>query len=268
MSIKRIWATRPEQQNKLWAQRIREGGYGLVDFPLLNIVPVDESSQQQRVKDAILDLDACYCVLFVSQNAVEYGFDWIEQYWPQFPDSVACLAVGAKTQAFLRQKMAEYYPSTSLAMAEPSDLSGMAMTSEALLAHSMLQSVDGKKIYIFRGLGGRTKLQEALTERGAQVQHVELYRRELPGDTAEVIAHHKPDVEYDILTFFSGETFFNFHQSLAAADSVSWQRVPLLVPSLRVAEQARQYAYKNIITADNASEDAMWSALQHYLANE
>jgi uroporphyrinogen-III synthase len=62
--------------------------------------------------------------------------------------------------------------------------------SEALLAMPQLAHMSGQRVLIVRGTGGRDLLFEAMTARGAQVQHAEVYTREParpdPGRQAEI----------------------------------------------------------------------------------
>ncbi len=267
---KRVVVTRPLDQAESWCKHISNMGVDMdlepLVLPMLEIVKVDQPEQINVIKNALLELDGFSILIFVSQNAVAHGFDWIETYWPQFPDKVACLAVGAKTQEALAERLAFY--GRTLKVYAPSDAEGpMPMDSEALLSMPILQKVENEKILIFRGCGGRTKLFDELSSRGAIVSYCELYDRNLPQRATEQYSSANIDVKRDIVTVFSGETLQNFHRVLQASPPENWSELAMVVPSRRVADQARSMGYEQVVAAVNATEPAMWQAVKPFLIN-
>lgn len=265
---RRIIVTRPEAQGLPWCEQLMSAGYRVASLPVLDIVPVSDDTHRQAVKTHILALDECAYIIFVSQNAVSLGFDWIDDYWPQFPEALQCLAVGAKTEQALCARLQAFGLNAQSRIASGSKMDREAqmsreaqMDSEALLALPCLADVEDKKILIFRGLGGRTKLFEELSARGAKVNHCELYERKLPSAAAENMTRLKLDAEEDIVTLFSGESLQNFYTLLQREQPSAWQRFSLLVPSARVSQQAKSLGFENITRAVNASEEAMSQAL-------
>ena len=246
-----ILATRPARQNKSWAELLQRAGFRVQEQPLLAIQPVTELSKQEQIKSKILSLDDYSKLIFVSQNAVKFGFEWIDQYWPQFPVGIKCYGVGKKTAGLIGELLAEY--SVSIEFAD------QAMTSEELIALPSLENIEHQKILLFRGVGGRTKIQEALTARGAVVEHCELYSR-LP---LKVDFKRLDCPSEDIVVpVFSGETLQNLFQQVKET-LVGWNTISLVVPGERVARQAEKMGFKYITQAQNASEEAMMEALQN-----
>ncbi|WP_319380488.1 uroporphyrinogen-III synthase [Thiomicrorhabdus sp.] len=76
------------------------------------------------------------------------------------------LAIGAKTQEVGRGQGLPLHC-----------FSREKFDSEALLADASMQSLDGQKILMLKGHGGRRKLVETFAERGAQVFELNLYKR-------------------------------------------------------------------------------------------
>jgi len=56
-------------------------------------------------------------------------------------------------------------------------LSQTQFDSEHFLAHAEMQNVEGEKIALIKGLGGRTLIKETLSERGANVAEINIYQR-------------------------------------------------------------------------------------------
>ena len=126
--------TRPAAQADAWGQRLLELGATVSSLPLMDIVPVQDATQVRAIKNCMLDFDLYRKAIFVSQNAVEYGFEWIETYWPQMPMGVQFFAVGETTAKLLA---AEGVSVTDLAQTQQG-----AMTSETLLQSPALQQVE------------------------------------------------------------------------------------------------------------------------------
>ncbi len=256
---KRVVITRPKDQVASWIARVTSAGATPVCISALEIAPVTDECHLQVTKNQILKLDEYDVLIFVSQNAVRFGFEWIEDFWPQLPERLNWIGIGAKTHDGIQSRLASFGISSQPFFSEQ-------MTSEGLLATPLLNDVQQKKILIFRGLGGRTTLYDVLTERGALVDHCALYERVQPDDIGIRLSQEKLMPASDILTFFSGETLENFYKALQDIDFAQWQTFRIIVPSKRVYDLAKERGFVNVACAQNASEEAMWNALLPYLS--
>lgn len=262
-----IVITRPEAQAEPWAMQLALLGFATARLNLLAITAVEDETKIRAIKNKILDFDLYQKVIFVSQNAVDYGMAWLEDYWPQLPMGIDYFAVGSTTA----KKLATYgLRVQDLAVSE----SG-SMTSEDLLSAEHLQDVDGEKILIFRGCGGRGHLAEELRKRGAWVDYCELYERQLPevatAQLTEIVAAAEIQSAPMILCLHSGESLQNLQMLIGGLDSVPQQKTRalfqsglLLVPSQRLATAAQAAGFKRIICAENATDNAMTAALLNY----
>lgn len=259
--------TRPEAQAAPWAEQLRALGFSCDRLNLLEISPVAGEDKIRAIKNKILDFDLYQKVIFVSQNAVDYGMDWLENYWPQLPMGIDYFAVGATTA----KKLASY----GVAVQDLAVSASGGMTSEDLLSAEHLQHVDGEKILIFRGCGGRGHLAEELRKRGAWVDYCELYERGLPlvarAQLLQLISATATAYTQILLSVHSGESLQNLvavcAQLTPAEQSVarSWmQNNILLVPSQRIVEAAQAAGFKRIICAENATDNAMTATLLDY----
>ena len=252
-----VVVTRPLAQAEPWAERLREMGATTSIVPLLDIVPLKDAEHIQFIKNRILDFDHYSKAIFVSQNAVVYGLEWLENYWPQLPYGIDYFAVGETTAKQLQQRG---LPVTDLAQSQ----SG-AMNSETLLQSPALQSVKGEKILIFRGLGGRPHIGEVLSERGAHVDYCELYERVLPSEASvalnQVLARAQTNL---VVVVHSGEALENLQRVLSglAVDlSRLKEQLVLLVPSQRILDIAIATGFKRVHAAQNATELCMLQGL-------
>lgn len=262
-----IVITRPEAQAASWAEQLHSLGFNSARLNLLEISAVADETKIRAIKNKILDFDLYQKVIFVSQNAVEYGMDWLEDYWPQLPMGIDYFAVGATTA----KKLADY----GVAVQDLAVSASGGMTSEDLLSAEHLQDVDGEKILIFRGCGGRGHLAEELRKRGAWVDYCELYERSLPALASEQLqqlfaAAETPGKEI-IVSLHSGESLQNLLIVLTQLPAVQQMTARawlynklLLVPSQRIVAAAQAAGFKRIICAENATDNAMTAALLDY----
>lgn len=243
----RVLVTRPVHQAKALCDKLQQQGAIAVAFPTLEILPIaPEDPSATTLRQHFLDLDHYHAVLFVSANAAHYAFQWIDSYWPQLPLGVHWLAVGNATAARLQQ------------LGIPCSVQSGSMDSEALLKDPRLQQLEHTKILICRGDSGRELLRDTLISRGATVDYAELYRRQRPRYSQAEIESRIYQSPPSAMLVSSGEALSNLF-------TLTGQR-PLLdqilvVPSQRVAEQARTMGFKTVVTAANATDDAMITAL-------
>ncbi|MCR8922484.1 uroporphyrinogen-III synthase [Dasania sp. GY-MA-18] len=248
-----ILITRPEQQGSALVKKLSQLGAHVVHYPVLELQPLTLDDPARAVtKQLLLNLDNYHHVIFISTNAVHYGAEWMQEFWPQWPLGIQWHAIGVATaNAMLRYDLDASAPT-------------VAMNSEALLQLMDLQHIEQQKVLIVRGVGGREYLAEQLQARGALVDYAECYQRHLPSRPKGELAAIIETQNINTLCVNSGESLANF---IALAGAESLAQLTVLVPGQRVAGLAQQAGAKNIIVADNASDDACVAALQQFAKN-
>jgi uroporphyrinogen-III synthase len=254
-----------------WAEQLQALGASVSVQPMLAIEPLTDAVSTQQITDRILAFAEYQKAIFVSQNAVDYGLQSLDQYWPQLPVDVTFFAIGKATAERLEAAVEQGVWCSShgaidsaIDNATDSAING-AMNSEALLAHEQLQSIQGEKILIFRGKGGRTMLAEQLRARGAMVDYCELYQRRCPQNASPRLAKdYRQTNKQAIVAVHSGETLANLCR-IIQTDDLSWLREQVIVlPGQRVAQQAIAAGFGEVIVAENASHDSMVKALSEW----
>lgn len=248
MSDWRLLLTRPAEDCAALAQTLAGHGIFAHCLPLLAIEALEETPQQRSV---FLDLDRYSTVVVVSKPAARLGLALLDRYWPQPPMRQRWFAVGAATGALL----ADFGLDASWPQAGDD--------SEALLALPALQqslAAANPRVLILRGEGGRDWLGERLREQGVTVDYLSLYRRVLPdypaGELGRVVATQR----LNGLVVSSGEGLANL-QRLAADDWPALARLPLFVPSPRVAALARAAGARDVRDCRGASAAALLAQL-------
>lgn len=229
---KTIVVTRPrDQAGELAGAIAAQGGEALL-FPLLEIGPPADPAP---LAATVL---ADYAVaVFISPNAVAYSLPALLARQP-WPAGLLPAAVGQGTV----KALAALGIAGCIAPTERFD-------SEALLALPELQSqrVDGKRIAIFRGDGGRELLADTLRQRGAQVDCIACYRRSPPASGAEPLMAAWRAQRLDAITVSSSEGLRYLVDLLDESGRARLAVTPLFVPHARIAENARALGLANII---------------------
>ena len=236
----RVLVIRPRRQPDSFCKLLQASGAEVEQTPVLSIQP---AANQQGIKDLIIDFDNTDIAIFVSVNAARIATQWLDSYWPMLPVGVDYFAVGKGTAAVLNEAGIEA-------------VSAQQQNSEGLLELPQLQQVEGKRVTIFRGVGGRELLSEQLTHRGARVQYCELYHRQPEPEQIALARNQLASVQ--VLVAHSGELL----QALGSAEHIQQTDLQLVVPGQRVAAIAAELGYCNISVAENAGPEAMLSALQ------
>lgn len=247
---RRVLVTRPEAQQAGLCALLRAAGAEPVSLPMLRIVPIlpdDPGPPALAARRYLQRLDEYARIIFVSTNAVGQGLAWIDHFWPQRPRGIRAYGVGTATARAL------------LAAGIDATAPDAVMDSEALLALPELQAVDGERILIVRGVGGRSLMAEVLAARGARVDYAEVYRRECPdydNGCLQAALNPLPDAVLagSVQTVEHVQSYLRGHEG--------WATLPLVVPGLRVAEAARALGFRQVIAAEDARDTSLLAALQ------
>ncbi|MGF6768882.1 uroporphyrinogen III methyltransferase/synthase [Paraburkholderia sp. GAS199] len=256
--------TRPAGQSKELIARLAAGGVESFEFPLIDIAPVTDEAP---LRAALASLERYALVVFVSPNAIDHAFAQSGAIWPH------ALPIGVvgpgSVQALVRHGVAApayqvISPTTS------TDDDTARFDSEGLFAaiDSALgaASLEGKRVLIVRGDGGREWLADRLREAGAEVETVAAYRRLVPdpsiGGWARV--HDLLAGEPHAWLLTSSEGVRNLHElaleHLTAGEIGQLKHAALVTPHPRIAQTARALGFDSI-TVSGAGDDRIARAL-------
>lgn len=248
----RLLLTRPAAESAALASTLADAGVFSSSLPLLEIEALAETAEQRSV---MAELPRYCAVIAVSKPAARLGSNLCARHWPQPPSGPRWFSVGAGTAQVLDDYLVPHGLSTRYP-AEGDD-------SEALLALPALAqalAVAAPRVLILRGQGGRELLAETLRARGATVDYLELYRRVLPDHPAGALLQRVRGERLNALSVSSAQGLKHLCR-LAGAAWPELARLPLLVPSPRVAELARAAGALQVIECRGASAAAVLAAL-------
>jgi len=229
-----ILVTRPQQQSGTLITLIEQHGGQAIAFPTLEIVPVINDSLKQQLKN----IKAYQWLIFISANAVNF----------------AVAANNGKIEPFTQLKIAAVGKATEKALENVGltvDLvPKTGFNSEALLATDVFLQVKEQRILIVRGEGGREILAQALRERGAMVDYLEVYQRIMPvakAKTAAVLTALQQG-QIDMIIITSGQILQNLLLLLEKHRTLLFN-IRLVVVSERIEQLAKSLGFKHIVVS-------------------
>ncbi len=241
-----IAITRPADQANKLAALITEAGGTSILFPLIEITPLNDYSQFEAV---INEIDSYDWAIFISSNAVQNGMPRLLKHGT--PPKLQFAAIGPVTASELQD-----FGVTNVLV--PND----RFDSESLLGLPEMTNVAGKKVMIFRGVGGREVLAETLKKRGAQVTFAECYQRINPQTDCNLLAQLYAEKKLHGIVVTSSEAMRHLLDLMGSSDWL--HNVTLFVNHARISELPLKMGLK-VLIADAIGDDAMLEKLLNKL---
>jgi uroporphyrinogen-III synthase len=239
LARRRVVVTRPAAQSGHMAALIRAAGGEPLLFPALEIL---DAADLQPLLALIGRLDAFDLAIFISANAVDKALDLVHarRAWPA---GLRVATVGRGSERALQRR-------GFAAVIAP----GERFDSDALLDLPQLKDVEGKRVVIFRGDGGRELLGDTLRTRGAAVEYAECYRRGRPETDVAPLLALAARRELDAFTVTSSEGLANLYDMLGEAGRQWLRQTPLFAPHERIAAAARALGVQTVVLTGPGDE--------------
>ena len=249
-----VVVTRAPHQSRELCDLIEVAGGEAVRFPVTKIEPLPDNDT--AVIEGLKKLSQTDMTIFVSPNAVSFGFDLLQRRG---------LALSAHTQVFA------IGPGTARQLTlRGVDVDGVPQgryDSEALLALPALQNIRGLSVLIIRGLAGRETLAQTLAQRGATVSHLPCYRRTRPDRVDVKVMERWRDTGFDVVVLTSASAANHLWSILAGNSGTLLGETALVVSSERISTHCRSLGFTGTIeVADNASMPALVEAASRWRA--
>jgi uroporphyrinogen-III synthase len=241
----RVLITRPAHQAKELATQTQSYGGIAIHFPTLEI------TRTNNIKKIILvlkGLNQYKFIIFISPNSVFKTAEYIHGIWPNWPSNTKTIATGPGTALALKQRdlPSDHCPEV--------DFNGIG-----LLNLAELQDIKQKKILLIKGEGGRLHLAKSLRARGAQIDNLNVYKRQLP----KIDKDNVPNLEtIDVIICTSHSGLKNLVSLLYPYWQDNLFQKQLLVISPRLADSAKKLGFvKPPLISDNATNTAILQIL-------
>jgi len=245
----RVLVTRPRDQAENLARLIESQGGEAIRFPVVEIAELQDTRKLRAIIDRLENFSLA---IFISPNAVRRGMHLINSRRGALPPNLRVACVGSGSA----RELSRCGIGNVIVPGENFD-------SEALLELSELQRVEGRKIVIFRGEGGRELLGNTLKARGATVEYAECYRRVRPNADFTPVLHRWERGEVDIVCITSADGLRNLFAMSGKSGQPLLLQTPIIVVSPRQAKLCRELGFKNDVRiAARASDESMLDAIQ------
>ena len=127
-----------------------------------------------------------------------------------------------------------------------------------------LFNVNQQKIAIVRGLGCRELLANTLRHRGAEVDYLEVYRRNPIKQSAAQLFQVMQKFKVNVVSITSGDSLERLNRLFLEDNNrpQKWHSIPVIVPSERIFNLAQQLGFQNIRLAKGANVEPTILALE------
>jgi uroporphyrinogen-III synthase len=237
-----VWITRPQADAKQMAELVLTQGMIPWVLPVLAIVPYPAEASAQH------HLDQADYILVTSRHAIIAG---IEQQGLRLPIHAQWFAVGKATaNALLPFQIQAILP-------EQQD-------TEGLLSLAELSDIQGKRIVILKGIGGRPVLVQQLLQRGAVITELSLYQRQCTSPEQVQLDRYLQAEGKHIIALASGETLDCLMRELSDKQiQYIISNTKLAVMSERVAQLALSHGWRRdqVSIASTSSLEGLMQAI-------
>lgn len=255
----KLLLTRPEGQATDWQRDLQQLGATLRHVPVLAVeaIPMESQTAAARALRATLKNLQRYDIgVFVSTNAVRHAQARLNAQQLPIPADLLCYAVGDKTTRAAAEMGFKV-------------VAHDAVDSESLLSLPELQQLQGKRVLVFRGQGGRELITQTLRARGAAVAHAELYERRCAHENQLALGKALKQWHPHMISVTS---VAGVHNLLAMAHTTGvlaqLLATPLVAPGERVTEAAQMKGCSKVLTARTIRFTDVSYALREWWSTE
>jgi uroporphyrinogen III methyltransferase/synthase len=194
---RRVLITRARHQVEPFRRELADLGASVVEIPTITIRPMPTN---ERVKEAIANLDQTALVIFASANAVDIFFQMLDDN-------------GNDARAFHASKLCAIGQETAESMAlhglRP-ELVTSEYTAEGLAKALEGWDLDRMRVLVPRAEVARDALPSLLAKRGAEVHILPVYQAVCPAEAGPSLMKLFGAEGVDVITFTSSSTVVNF----------------------------------------------------------
>lgn len=254
---KRILVTRARSQASEMIKKIEELGGEAINFPVLEIVPVQDEQRLAILDEALERLADFSWLVFTSVNGVECFFQRMREQQIDVRKLVHAriAAVGPKTAAALRDLglLCDALPAT--------------FQAEGLVELLLPMLKPGDKVLIPRSSIARDILPDALQEAGIEVCPVDVYDNVPADDHVDWVVEMLQHGDIDIITFASSSSVKYFVESLRKQGFAVPQGLPSRTKIACIGPitetTAKEYGFNVSGTAKEATIESMVDLLRN-----
>ena len=229
-------STRPLKTNVQLSEELKNSEIKLLSFPLTEIHPLNN----YQIFDGVIENIKTYQhIIFISTNAVHFFLERVKKLSLQIPKNLIFSSIGPTTKLLLQKKLSVvvHYPIKTF-------------DSEHLLKEKIYNNVEGQKILIIRGEGGRETLKNALEEKGGIVNYGECYVRKYVDIDLIQLKNDLVNYHHQFILFSSTNSAKHFIDQLHNIETGWLQNIKIIVNHKKI-EGLLSKIFKNIFVCNN-----------------
>jgi uroporphyrinogen-III synthase len=229
-------STRPQKTNVQLSDELKNSEIKLLSFPLTEIHPLNN----YQIFDGVIENIKTYQhIIFISTNAVHFFLERVKKLSLQIPKNLIFSSIGPTTKLLLQKKLSVdvHFPIKTF-------------DSEHLLKEKIYNNVEGQKILIIRGEGGRETLKNALEEKGGIVNYGECYVRKYVDIDLIQLKNDLVNYHHQFILFSSTNSAKHFIDQLHNVETGWLQNIKIIVNHKKI-EGLLSKIFKNIFVCNN-----------------
>ena len=229
-------STRPQETNAQLSEELKISEIKLLSFPLTEIHPLNN---YQIFDEVIENIKTYQHIIFISTNAVHFFVERVKKLSLQIPKNLIFSSIGPTTKLLLQKKLSVdvHFPIKTF-------------DSEHLLKEKIYNNVEGQKILIIRGEGGRETLKNALEEKGGIVNYGECYVRKYVDIDLIQLKNDLVNYHHQFILFSSTNSAKHFIDQLHNIETDWLQNIKIIVNHKKI-EGLLSKIFKNIFVCNN-----------------
>jgi uroporphyrinogen-III synthase len=229
-------STRPQKTNLQLSDELKKSEINLLSFPLTEIHPLNN---YQIFDGVIKNIKTYQHIIFISTNAVHFFLERVKKLSLQIPKNLIFSSIGPTTKLLLQKKLSVdvHFPIKTF-------------DSEHLLKEKIYNNVEGQKILIIRGEGGRETLKNALEEKGGIVNYGECYVRKYVDIDLIQLKNDLVNYHHQFILFSSTNSAKHFIDQLHNIETDWLQNIKIIVNHKKI-EGLLSKIFKNIFVCNN-----------------
>ena len=229
-------SSRPQGTNVQLSDDLKNSEIKLLSFPLTEIHPLNN---YQIFDGVIKNIKTYQHIIFISTNAVHFFLERVKKLSLQIPKNLIFSSIGPTTKLLLQKKLSVdvHFPIKTF-------------DSEHLLKEKIYNNVEGQKILIIRGEGGRETLKNALEEKGGIVNYGECYVRKYVDIDLIQLKNDLVNYHHQFILFSSTNSAKHFIDQLHNIETDWLQNIKIIVNHKKI-EGLLSKIFKNIFVCNN-----------------
>ena len=235
-------STRPNSSKTQLLNELKDTNISVLNYPLTKISPL---KNYENFDFYLKNLNEYQHIIFISTNAVNFFLERLKILSINIPKDLTFSSIGPATKKLIQRHL-------SVTVHSPKK----EFDSEHLLKEDVFKNINGEKILIVRGEGGRETLKHVLEQRAAIVNYGECYIREYVHLDLNSLKKDLMKYHYKFMLISSTNSALQLLNQLKGID-IGWLKdIKIVVNHKSIKDQIKSIS-KNILITHNIDSQSL-----------